>query len=132
MSPAAARACPSSFRCAARRSATLARVSGSDERPVVCVAGQHETDYPRNVFNQRLMRAAGYELVVCHRRGHLFGRTGAIVGKYLLRGRGADVVFATEGAHRHVPWLKLASLGTGQKLVFDPFISRYNTEVEDR
>jgi glycosyltransferase involved in cell wall biosynthesis len=104
----------------------------SASAPVVCVVGQHETDYPRNVFNQRLMRAAGYELVVCHRRGHWFGRTVSIVAQYVRRGRGAAVAFATEGAHRHVPWIKLASLGTGQTLIFDPFISRYNTEVEDR
>jgi glycosyltransferase involved in cell wall biosynthesis len=56
----------------------------------------------------------------------------SIVGQYLARGRTAQVAFATEGAHRHVPWLKLASIGTGQKLIFDPFISLYNTEVEDR
>jgi glycosyltransferase involved in cell wall biosynthesis len=102
------------------------------DAPVVCIVGQHELDYPRNVFSQQLMRAAGYEIVVCHRRGHWFGRSWSIVGQYLARGRSAQVLFATEGAHRHVPWLKLASLGTGQKLIFDPFISRYNTEVEDR
>lgn len=100
--------------------------------PEVCVVGQHELGYLRNVVNQRLMRAAGYRVVLCHRRGHWLGRTWSIVGQYLRRGRHAQVVFATEGAHRHVPWLKLASLGTGQKLIFDPFISRYNTEVEDR
>ncbi len=98
----------------------------------VCVVGQHELDYPRNIVNQRLMREAGFEITLCHQRGPWFGRTLSIVGQYLLRGRRAQVAFATEGAHRHMPWLKLATVWTGHKIVFDPFISRYNTEVEDR
>lgn len=98
----------------------------------VFVVGQHELDYPRNVVNQQLMRDAGYHITLCHRRGPVFGRTVSIVAQYLWRGRRDGVAFATEGAHSHVPWLKLATLWTGHKLIFDPLISRYNTEVEDR
>ena len=98
----------------------------------VFVVGQHELEYPRNVVNQRLMREAGFEIMLCHRRGSMIGRTISIVMQYLWRARRGGVAFATEGAHSHVPWIKLATLWTGHKLVFDPFISRYNTEVEDR
>src|SRR5262249_42771029 len=80
----------------------------------VCVVGQHELDYPRNVINQRLMRAAGYEIVLCHDRGPTLLRTLWIVARYLKMGARADVVFATEGAHRHVPWVKLFARLRGQ------------------
>jgi glycosyltransferase involved in cell wall biosynthesis len=100
--------------------------------PRVCVVGQHELDYPRNVVNQRLMRAAGYEIVLCHSRARVPFRTWSIVVQYLRVAKTTRVVFATEGSHRHVPWLKLATLWSKQAIIFDPFISLYNTEVEDR
>ena len=100
--------------------------------PTVCVVGQHQLDYPRNVVNQRLMRASGYAITLCHSRASWLIRSSSIVAQYLGAARRAQVVFATEGSHRHVLWLKLATLWTGQKIVFDPFISLFNTEVEDR
>jgi glycosyltransferase involved in cell wall biosynthesis len=98
----------------------------------VCVVGQHLLDYPRNVVNQQLMRAAGYTITLCHSRARVPFRTWSLVSQYLRCGGGASVVFATEGSHRHIPWLKLAALWKRQSIVFDPFISLYNTEVEDR
>jgi glycosyltransferase involved in cell wall biosynthesis len=102
------------------------------ESPGVCVVGQHELDYPRNVVNQRLMRAAGYRITLCHSRARVPFRTWSIIAQYLRAAKCSRVVFATEGSHRHVPWLKLATLWTHQAIIFDPFISLYNTEVEDR
>lgn len=101
-------------------------------QPTVCVVGQHDLTYPRNTVNQRLMRGAGYAIRLCHSRGPWWQRTPSIISQYLRAARGADVVFATEGSHRHMLWLKLATLWTRQRIVFDPFISLYNTEVEDR
>jgi glycosyltransferase involved in cell wall biosynthesis len=112
------------------------RVDQSPHRPPphrrVAVAGQHEPDYPRNVFNQRLMRAAGYDVALAHSRGPWWQRSFSIVWQYLRAADRTDVVFVTEGAHRHMFWLKLAALVKHQRIVFDPFISLYNTEVEDR
>jgi glycosyltransferase involved in cell wall biosynthesis len=98
----------------------------------VCLVGQHGLDYPRNVVNQRLMRAAGYRLELCRSRAPWVLRTLSLVAQYLRAAGGAQVVFATEGSHRHIPWLKLAALLRRQNIVFDPFISVYNTEIEDR
>lgn len=100
--------------------------------PTVCVLGQHALDYPRNVVNQRLMQAAGYAIALCHSRGPWWQRSASIVRQYLRVARRAQVVFVTEGAHRHMLWIKLATLWTGHDIVFDPFLSLYNTEVEDR
>jgi glycosyltransferase involved in cell wall biosynthesis len=100
--------------------------------PRVCVVGQHELDYPRNIVNQRLMRAAGYEVSLCHSRGPTLLRTLSMIRQYLRAAPGAQLVFATEGSQRHIPWLKLAALWNGHAVAFDPFISHFNTEVEDR
>ena len=105
---------------------------GGAAEPRVCVVGQHELDYPRNIVNQRLIRAAGYTISLCHSRGHPLLRTLSILAQYLRVARGAKLVFATEGSARHIPWIKLATLWTGHAIVFDPFISHYNTDVEDR
>jgi glycosyltransferase involved in cell wall biosynthesis len=94
--------------------------------------GQHELDYPRNVVNQRLMRAAGYSIELCHSRAPSFRRTLSILAQYWRVAPQVQIVFATEGSHRHLLWLKLAALCAGHKIIFDPFISLYNTEVEDR
>ena len=46
--------------------------------------------------------------------------------------RQVKVIYATEGAHRLVPLIKLWAKFTRRKVLFDPFLSRYNTRVEDR
>lgn len=98
----------------------------------VCVLGQHELDYPRNVINQRLMRAAGYRVTVCRSRAFSFARTFSILRQYARVAGDNDVVFVSEGAQRHMLWIKLAALLARHTIVFDPFISLYGTEVEDR
>lgn len=108
------------------------RSAGVSTHRRVAVAGQHPPDYPRNVFNQRLMRAAGYEVLLAHDRGPPWQRSASIVRQYLRIADQTDLVFATEGSHRHILWLKLAAVAKRQAIVFDPFISLYNTEVEDR
>jgi glycosyltransferase involved in cell wall biosynthesis len=99
---------------------------------VVAVVGQHELDYPRNVVNQRLIGMAGYTIALCHSRVPGFPRTLSILRQFSRVSRRSSVVFATEGSHRHLLFLRLVTLVTGHAIVFDPFISLYNTEVEDR
>jgi glycosyltransferase involved in cell wall biosynthesis len=46
--------------------------------------------------------------------------------------RDAKAVWVTEGGHRLVPLLSLLTRSRGIPLIFDPFLSRYNTRIEDR
>jgi glycosyltransferase involved in cell wall biosynthesis len=108
------------------------RVGDMTKGDAICVIGQHDPEYPRNVANQRSMRAAGYDVLVCRSRAAGIIRTWSLLVQYLRQHGRVRVVFATEGAHRHIPLLRLATVLTGKTLVFDPFISLYNTEVEDR
>jgi glycosyltransferase involved in cell wall biosynthesis len=43
-----------------------------------------------------------------------------------------SLVLVTEGGHRLVPFVRIWSECLRKKVVFDPFLSRYNTRVEDR
>jgi len=98
----------------------------------LCVVGQHELDYPRNRVNQALFRQLGWEVVTCHSRIPFPFRHLSLMAQYLRRGRGCDLLYITEGGHRFVPEFRLLSRLFGQKVLFDPFLSRYNTRVEDR
>jgi glycosyltransferase involved in cell wall biosynthesis len=98
----------------------------------VLVVGHHELDYPRNVVNQRLLRALGHELSLSHSLAPSGLREWALFWSALKKAGDADVLFLTEGAHRHAPWIKLAARLRGKRLIFDAFTSRYNTYVEDR
>ena len=96
------------------------------------VVGSHELDYPRNIVLQSALRKAGYELIVCHSRDAFPKRHASLAQKFFNLPPEVRVIYVTEGGHRLVPLLKAWCLMTGRRLVFDPFLSRYNTRVEDR
>ncbi len=98
----------------------------------ILVLGHHELDYPRNVVNQRLVRAAGYDIVLGHSRAFGPLREAALIKACLEHGTKVDAIFLTEGAHRYVPLIKLVAMKTQLPVIFDAFTSRYNTYVEDR
>jgi glycosyltransferase involved in cell wall biosynthesis len=102
------------------------------KRGTVCIVGHHEFDYPRNRSIQAWMRDEGFELVLCHHRTRFPWRTLFLLASYLRVARRVHAVFVTEGGHPHVPYLKAATWLTRRPLIFDPFLSRYNTRVEDR
>ncbi len=111
---------------------TRASPTRAQRSPRVLVVGHHEVDYPRNVVNQRLIRALGYDIKLVHSRAPGGVRELVLFWGTLRHAKNADVVFLTEGAHRHAPLIKLAAKLAGKQLIFDAFTSRYNTYVEDR
>ncbi len=98
----------------------------------ICVLGHHELDYPRNQCIQKLIALTGREIILCHSRAAFPWRHFILAWKYLKVHRQISCIWITEGGHRLVPWIKLFALLTHKKIVFDPFISRYNTRIEDR
>jgi len=102
------------------------------DRPLICVLGQHELDYPRNIINQRAIRDAGYDILVVHSRAPGVLRALSLFKGYLGCAGQTQAVFVTEGSHRFVPMIKLIAAIWGSPVIFDPFTSKYNTYVEDR
>lgn len=100
--------------------------------PAICVLGHYERDYPRNVIVRRWLAELGYRVVECHSTIGFPWRHFALMAKYLkVRGE-VSGVWVAEGGHRLVPWMKLWTRLGGHRLIFDPFISRYDTRVNDR
>lgn len=107
-----------------------------DPRPAparpVCVLGHHELDYPRNQVLQEAIRRLGRDVHLCHSRTRFPMRHFVLAKKLLGAPKEARVIFVTEGGHRLAPWVKCLAKLTGRRVLFDPFLSRYSTRVEDR
>ncbi|HKP96529.1 MAG TPA: hypothetical protein VJ385_12295, partial [Fibrobacteria bacterium] len=98
----------------------------------VCLLGSHETDYPRNRSIRDALEAAGFRTVSAHSRAPFPWRHLILAWRCLRLRKRAEWIWVTEGGHRLVPWVRCLAFLTGRKVAFDPFLSRYNTRVEDR
>ncbi len=98
----------------------------------VCLIGQHERGYPRNVLTRRLLQNLGCTVseATSFAAGAL--REARLAAHLVRHARELDVLFVTEGGHRYVPVLAPLARALRIPVVFDAFTSRYNTYVEDR
>jgi len=104
------------------------------KKPVkaVCLYGHHEIGYPRNITVRQCMERAGWRVFLCHSRAPFPLRHLILTLKYLRIQHKVSLIWITESGHRLVPLAKFLALCTGKKIIFDPFLSRYNTKIEDR
>lgn len=98
----------------------------------VCLLGQHEQGYPRNVLTRRLLERLGCTVTEVRSLAASVLREGALALSFLRAARDIDVLFITEGGHRFVPVIAPLARALRVPVVFDAFTSRYNTYVEDR
>jgi glycosyltransferase involved in cell wall biosynthesis len=119
-------------------------------RPLrVLLAGTFDPQFHRNRILLDLLRRSGLELRVCHVR--LWGRREEHV---ILRGKGeavlaalraypqllwklmraprADVILVAYPGHFDVPLIKVVAWARGVPIIFDKFISLFDTVVSDR
>ncbi|MBI4831756.1 MAG: hypothetical protein HY801_09430, partial [Candidatus Lindowbacteria bacterium] len=98
--------------------------------------GSYDPDYPRNKILREGLALAGVKVVECnvpfkenlrfHRRCQKLLRT---VGKV---GNGWDVMIVPEFNQKNIPLAAALAKFYRRPLVFDPLVSFYNTNVEDR
>jgi glycosyltransferase involved in cell wall biosynthesis len=100
--------------------------------PAICILGGYERDYPRNACIRRMLAELGYEVVECHSSAAFPRRHAALARAYLRVRRRVGAIWVAEGGHRLVPWVSALARLDRVPVVFDPFLSRYNTRVEDR
>lgn len=115
----------------------------------VCLAGTFDPDFHRNRHLARLLKLAGLEVVVVHaplwgfredrvvRRGKLLlalraMRSLPLIVYGFLRVAKPDVLLVAYPGHFDMPWLAAAAKWRSVPVVFDPFISLFDTVVEDR
>ncbi|HET6584123.1 MAG TPA: glycosyltransferase [Nannocystaceae bacterium] len=96
------------------------------------ILGGYERDYPRNACIRRMLAELGYEVVECHSRAAFPRRHLELARAYRRVHRRLAAIWVAEGGHRLVPWVKALALRDRIPVIFDPFLSRYNTRVEDR
>jgi glycosyltransferase involved in cell wall biosynthesis len=97
--------------------------------------GASDPDYPRNVVLREALASARAEASVVSvppRSGGL-ARTTGLLARWLARGgtAGADAILVPSFAHRDVPLACLLGRLAGAPVLFDPLVSRWDTQVGD-
>ena len=99
----------------------------------VAFAGSFDPEYPRTRGLREGLEARGVEvrlLGVSPRAG--FGaRQAAMIAAWAARGAGIDAFLVPSFGHRDVPLLRLLATISGAPLLFDPLVSRWDTQVRD-
>jgi len=97
--------------------------------------GASDPSYPRNVVLREALASAGAEsaiVAVSPQAGGL-ARTTGLLSRWIARGggAGADAILVPSFAHRDVPLARPLARLAGLPILFDPLVSRWDTQVGD-
>ncbi len=98
----------------------------------ICIYGSHKTGDLRNQVIKNLIQRNNYSIITCHSQIIFPFRYFHLLFLFLKQIHKIYLVFVMGSGHRLVPLLKLFCLLFNKKIIFDPYISRYNTRIEDR
>jgi glycosyltransferase involved in cell wall biosynthesis len=99
----------------------------------ICFLGGYDPRYPRNTVIRKALKREGISVTECGapakykswmRYPLLFFRSGPCLS-------GHDIFFVPEFCQKDVPLAKFLSLLAGNKVVFDPLASRFETKIKD-
>ena len=96
----------------------------------VCYFGSYNREYPRNRILIKGLRQNGVDVVECQNASAFWLRCLKLFWKY-LQTENHDIIIVGAMGHANVPLAKILSLHR-KKIIFDPFISLYDTAVFDR
>jgi glycosyltransferase involved in cell wall biosynthesis len=96
--------------------------------------GGYDPGYPRNAIIRKGLERRGYAVseVRAGAEWKIFVRYPVLLWRYLRNGRNGSILFIPDFRHKDVPLAWLLARLTGQRAVFDPLVSRYETRVLDR
>jgi glycosyltransferase involved in cell wall biosynthesis len=99
----------------------------------VAFLGAFDPAYPRNVVLREGLEARGAEVrtLAIAPRARPVLRDFALAAAWAGRGGGADAILVPAFGHRDVPVAALLSRLTGAPVLFDPLVSRWDTQVGD-
>ena len=99
----------------------------------VCYFGAYDRSHARNKVLINGLRKNGVAVVECHNE-HLLKplRVPLLAAQYIFRARHADIIVVGACGHMYVPLAKTLAKLTGKPVLFDAFVSQYDTVVMDR
>jgi len=97
----------------------------------VAFLGAFDPTYPRVRVLQEGLAALGSEARLLPVSPSPVAREIGLVAAWAARGAGADAFVVPSFGHRDVPLAKLLARASGAPLVFDPLVSRWDTQVRD-
>lgn len=102
------------------------------DQKFVCIYGNHDPSYPRNRSVIETFESLKIPFFVVQSKATWPWRHFVLMKQAFFSGKKIGWIWVTEGGHRLIPWLKLLCIIQGLKIVFDPFLSRYDSQVVDR
>ena len=99
----------------------------------VAFVGGFDPDYPRTRGLREGLEASGVEVrtLAVSPRAALGARQAAMIAAWVGRAAGVDAFLVPSFGHRDVPLLGLLARLSGAPLLFDPLVSRWDTQVRD-
>lgn len=99
----------------------------------IAFLGAFDPAYPRTRVLAEGLQARGAEarLLPLRRGVGPVAREAGLVASWMARASGADAFLVPSFGHRDVPLAKLLARASGVPLLFDPLVSRWDTQVRD-
>ncbi len=97
----------------------------------VAFLGAFDPDYPRTRVLQEGLAAHGVDVRLLPVTSRPFARGAALFGAWASRAAGADAYLVPSFGHRDVPLVSALARIAGVPLLFDPLISRWDTQTRD-
>lgn len=97
----------------------------------VAFLGAFDPAYPRTRVLQEGLAAHGVEVRLLPVSSKPLAREAGLLAAWATRGQGADVVLVPSFGHRDVPLAALLARAGRVPLLFDPLVSRWDTQVQD-
>lgn len=98
--------------------------------------GSYTREYPRNKIIREGLWLAGVEVLECNvpfeENRRFYDRYRVLLRSLRSIGNGWEAMVAPEFNHKNMPLAFAAARLCGRPLVFDPLVSFYNTNIEDR
>lgn len=98
----------------------------------VCLFGHYAPNYSRNRVIKKGLIANGVRIAECNQSGFIILRYLMLIIKYFQSCKNCDLILVGFPGNEDVPLAWILGKFFGKKVVFDAFISRYDTKVLDR
>lgn len=99
----------------------------------ICYFGSYNRDYSRNAVLLRGLNQIDVEVIECNSvKVHKLLRYLYLILTYYQRGLNSDIILVHASGHNYVPLAWLLAKVTKKSLIFDPFVSMFDTYVNDR